>query len=134
MADHCAKVADVLSRAMLQKSCPHNSRCSNRWKGRVCECPHAVHTKKECATSEDTLQFRILSESASGAVSLMDEESFVVFSVLEEPLRPPLRVSLEFRSRRLNTQILAMEFSKRSHFFVLSVCPSFPRGISDGRR
>ncbi|CAD6194585.1 unnamed protein product [Caenorhabditis auriculariae] len=100
LSDHCKK-----------NSCSPSTKCTNRWGGFNCRCPHSIHHKGTCRIDQISTHAR--------PVSLAEEESFVLYK--PGSISPPFFLSAEFRTSRIDTQILAVEFNQRSVFFKLDV-------------
>lgn len=87
--------------------CHHTAICEPAWDGYHCRCKGTTHTNGPCTDNEDSF------------VSLYDEESFVFWNVPDGMKFHNL--SFEFRTRSRATQVIAVEFSKRSQFIIFSV-------------
>ncbi|PIC27301.1 hypothetical protein B9Z55_019604 [Caenorhabditis nigoni] len=91
--------------------CSATTKCSNRWGGRICSCPQAVHSLGECTVPVGNQDLR--------GHSLFEEESFVLYQPAQVSV--PFEVSFEFRSSRADMQVFALEFTQRSVHYNLEI-------------
>ncbi|CAI4227916.1 unnamed protein product [Auanema sp. JU1783] len=100
LSDFCSNVA----------TCSDNSKCVNRWNGFNCRCSHSVHSTNSCESEAVSL---------SKPISLSDDESFVIYEANEAAV--PFSLSFEFRTSRVDTQVIVIEFDQRNTFYRLQV-------------
>ncbi|KHJ98512.1 laminin G domain protein [Oesophagostomum dentatum] len=98
-------------------TCGANAKCVNRWNGANCRCPHSSHHKGACSAD--------LSTPNSRPLTLSDDESFIIYR--PEEVSVPFTLSFEFRTSRMDTQIIVVEFEKRSTFYRIELDDSLLR-------
>uniref|UniRef100_A0A1I7RLZ2 Cadherin EGF LAG seven-pass G-type receptor 2 n=2 Tax=Bursaphelenchus xylophilus TaxID=6326 RepID=A0A1I7RLZ2_BURXY len=117
--DHCAlqraliavskeeQISEHVARGMMDEPCHPTAKCQDQWEGRVCKCPHRLHSHRSCAME------------TSHAISLLSEESYVVWRLPAEPKNSVLY--FEFRTREKKTQVMVMEFEMKTDLFMFSL-------------
>uniref|UniRef100_A0A9J2P375 Protocadherin-like wing polarity protein stan n=1 Tax=Ascaris lumbricoides TaxID=6252 RepID=A0A9J2P375_ASCLU len=91
--------------------CHPSSRCENYWGGHHCRCEHQLHTEHACSAERPSY------------VMLDDEESYVMWKVHNADVFR--NVSLEFRTRSRDTQVIAVEFVLHSDFITFSLAQGY---------
>ncbi|CAD5218600.1 unnamed protein product [Bursaphelenchus okinawaensis] len=117
--DHCALQKALLStgreqeinihveKGIMDEPCHPTAKCIDQWDGRVCKCPHRVHSHRSCAME------------TAHSVNLQSEESFVLWRLPEVPKNSVLY--FEFRTREKKTQVMVLEFEMKSDLFTFAL-------------